>query len=69
MAHDDPRTRDVPPELIAMVRDCVSRRGRRGASRVLGLSVTTLAAVLAGFPVMPGTLALLREAARRKEAA
>lgn len=65
MAHD-PRTREVPPELVALVRDCVQRRGRQGAARALGIHSATLTSIMAGLPVMPGTLSLLRDAARRR---
>jgi len=65
MAHVDPRTRPVPEELVALVRDCVKRRGLRGASNVLGLSRATLTAVLVGMPTMAGTIAILRLAQQR----
>lgn len=65
MQHD-PRTRPVPPELEQLVRDCVERRGVNGAARALGISRTTVTSVLARLQVTSGTLALLREAARRR---
>lgn len=69
MAHVDPRTRPVPPDLVDLVRDVVSRRGLRGAANVLGLSRATLTAVMAGLPAMAGTVAILRLAQQRREAA
>jgi hypothetical protein len=52
-----------------MVAEIVSRRGPRGASAVLGISRHTLAQILAGMGVQGGTIAVLREAARRREQA
>lgn len=60
---------DVPSELVDMVRDCVERRGPTGASKALGLSRTALLSALAGVGVSKGTLAILREAKARREAA
>lgn len=65
----DPRTREVPEDIRAMVADCVSRRGPTGASRALGVSRSVVLTVCAGEGVLPGTLALLREALIRREAA
>lgn len=62
----DPRTRPVPQDLEALVRDCVERRGVNGASRALGISRTTVTSILARLQVTAGTLAILREAARRR---
>ena len=68
MAASNP-TPPAPPELVAMVRDVVVRRGARGAASTLGISRWAIAAVLAGLPVSRGTVSLLRDAQRRKEAA
>jgi len=62
--HHDPRTRPVPHDLRAMVRDCIKRRGPKGAATALGVSRTALLAVAAGYQALPGTLALLRAAQR-----
>jgi hypothetical protein len=62
----DSRTRPVPDDLVALVRDAMERRGPRGAARVLGISKPTVIAICAGLPVMPGTLALLWAAERRR---
>jgi hypothetical protein len=56
----------VPAELVALVRNVVERRGVRGASRALGISRSTLAAILGGLGVQSGTVALLKEAQRRQ---
>lgn len=70
MAHlaSEPRCKAVSDDLVAMVQDCVGRRGVPGAARALGVGRSALLAVLAGRPVMPGTLALLREARARQGA-
>jgi hypothetical protein len=67
--HHGPRTRPVPQELVDMVRDCLGRRGPKAAADALGVSRFVVLAVAAGTEVTPGSLALLREALRRKEAA
>jgi hypothetical protein len=59
----------VPDELVALVRDVVERRGVRAGARALGISHTTVAAILGGLAVQSGTIAILREAQRRREAA
>ncbi len=52
-----------------MVKDCLERRGRAGAARVLGISPGVVLAVAAGADVLPGSLALLRVALSRRTAA
>lgn len=64
----DPRCRPVPPELVALVRDCLQRRGRQGAARAIGISASTLTSIVAGLDAMPGTIALLQQYARRRQA-
>lgn len=61
----DPRTRPVPPEIQAQVADCLRRRGPVGAAKAIGVSKSVVLSVAAGAPVLPGSLALLREYARR----
>jgi hypothetical protein len=52
-----------------MVADCLDRRGAAGAAKALGVSRGTVLAVVAGQPVVAGTLALLYAAKNRREAA
>lgn len=59
----------VPPELRDLVRDVVERRGMHGASSVLGISRSTIAAILAELGVSHGTIAILRLAAQRRDVA
>jgi hypothetical protein len=61
------RSHVPPPELQELVRECVARRGVPGAVRALGVSRGVLLAIAAGAPVLSGSLALLREAQRRRE--
>jgi hypothetical protein len=60
--HHDPRTRPVPDEIREHARTLMRERGPRGAAAKLGVSRSALLAVCAGADVLPGTLALLREA-------
>lgn len=69
MTHHDPRTRPVPPELVEMVKDCLGRRGPAGAARALGVSRHVVLAAAAGMDLVPGSIALLREALQRRERA
>lgn len=62
--HRDPRCKPVPDEIRAFARRLLRQRGPRKAARALGVSRTALLAVTGGADVMPGTLALLREAIR-----
>ena len=63
--HHDPRTRSVPPDIATMVRELIALNGPTGASRDLGVSRSVVLAVAAGSGVLPGSLALLREAHER----
>lgn len=67
--HHDPRTRPVPEEIREHARTLMRQHGPRGAAAALGVSRSALLAVCAGADVLPGTLALLREAASRRGAA
>ncbi|MFZ5891285.1 MAG: hypothetical protein ACOY0T_09565 [Myxococcota bacterium] len=62
--HHDPRTKPVPEELRELVRDRLRRLGPRGAAAELNLGRSTVLSIAAGGDVLPGTLALLREATR-----
>jgi hypothetical protein len=55
--------------LSTLVRRTVELRGVAGAARALGVSRTVVLAVMANHPVLPGSLALLREAFRRSDLA
>lgn len=63
--HRDPRTRPVPPETRALAQRLLQERGPKRAAAALGISRTALLSICAGSPVVPGTLALLREAQTR----
>jgi hypothetical protein len=65
MAHDT-RVRVVPDEYRAHARERMAELGVAAAARELGLSTSSLLRVIAGAPVMPGSLALLREAINRR---
>lgn len=52
------------PDLLAQIRDIVERHGQVEASRRLGVSRSSLLALLAGLAVRPGTLALVESRAR-----
>jgi hypothetical protein len=65
LMHYDPRTRPVPPELRKLVVRVLHERGARLAAAALGISRHTVTAIAAGSPALPGTIALLREAASR----
>jgi hypothetical protein len=67
--HHDPRTRPVPEDVREHARALMRRVGPRAAARELGMSRPALLAVCAGADVLPGTLALLREAIARRTAA
>jgi hypothetical protein len=67
--HHDPRTRQVPAEDQEFAKRLVQERGPRAAAALLGLSRTSLASVVAGFDVTPGTLALLELARLKRSAA
>lgn len=60
-AHVDPRLREVPPELLELVRNAIQQLGARRAARAFNIAPTTALAIAAGQKVMPGTLAILRE--------
>jgi hypothetical protein len=60
--HHDPRTRPVPDDIREHARSLMRERGPRGAATALGVSRSALLAVCAGADVLPGTLALLRQA-------
>ncbi|HET9930833.1 MAG TPA: hypothetical protein VFQ35_09110 [Polyangiaceae bacterium] len=66
MAHEfhDPRTRPVPDDLRDRARALMRERGPRAAAMALGISRTALLAICGGADVLPGTLALVREAER-----
>jgi hypothetical protein len=69
MTYPTLHTPRVPPELVEMLRDCVQRRGANGAAKLYGISRQTVAGVLGGLPVTNGTIAILRLAFQRREAA
>lgn len=62
--HHDPRTRPVPEEMRSRARLLMQEHGARAAAVQLGISRTALLALAAGADVLPGTLALVREAER-----
>jgi hypothetical protein len=63
------RTRTVPPEIVAKVCEIINCHGVNAAAHLLGISRATALSIAAGQPAMAGTLALLREALQRREAA
>ncbi|MDP2661496.1 MAG: hypothetical protein Q8R28_12285 [Dehalococcoidia bacterium] len=60
-------TRPVPVELRELCQRVVDEHGPRLAAELLGVNASLVARVLAGYPVRPGSLALLREAQARIE--
>ena len=60
------RTRPVPPELQRIARDLLEAQGTGGAAAELGVSKAVVLRVAAGAGVLPDSLALLREAVRRR---
>lgn len=67
--YHDKRTKPVPPDVRDFVCRVVDERGPTGAARALAVSRSVVLAVVAGADVLPGTLALLREAVSATEAA
>ncbi len=65
MTHDN-RLRAVPADLVVIVSYYIDRMGAARACDRFGTHRATLLAIAAGRPVMPGSLALLREANRRR---
>ena len=57
-------TVSVPSQVVRFVRDLVLDVGPNHAARSLGMSRHVVLAVMAGLPIRPGSLALLREAMR-----
>ena len=57
----DPRTVDVPESVREWVSDAMRRVGVGAAATELGVSKSVVLRVVAGEPVMPGTLALLEQ--------
>lgn len=55
------RSQVAPPEMRARVQALVKRDGDKIAAMELNVSRHTVAKVLAGLDLSPGTLALLRE--------
>jgi hypothetical protein len=64
--HRDPRTRPVPDDLRDLAKHLLRERGPRPAALELGISRSALLGICAGARAMPGTIALLREAAARR---
>jgi hypothetical protein len=56
-----PGTAQADTHVIQAVHAQVGRLGVPAASKALGLGRETVIRILAGLPVRPGTLALLRE--------
>lgn len=65
MAHArrDVRTVPVPEEIRELVRARLHELGPRAAAAQSNIGRTALFAIVAGEPVLPGTLALVRETA------
>ncbi len=51
----------APPSVRAEVKRLVEKDGDKAAAESIGIGTATVARVLAGLDVSPGTLALLRE--------
>jgi hypothetical protein len=62
----DPRLVLASPELTEQAKILLDELGPAHAAEELGISRATLLGIVAGTPVMPGSLALLREAMRRR---
>jgi hypothetical protein len=65
---EQPGTLVAQSQIVELVAAEVARLGGTRASKALRISRETLARVLAGLPVRPGTLALLREELSRRGA-
>jgi hypothetical protein len=59
----------APDTMRERVRGVLQRNGARGAERELGVSRTTILAIVAGAPVRAGSLALVRERFRDADGA
>jgi hypothetical protein len=68
MEHDshDPRMVRLPPDQQAYVTDILHRCGTPHAARILRLSKSTVARIVATGACLPGTAALVREALSRR---
>ena len=63
----NPRYRAVPQQLRILAVSLLEERGIRGGARELGIGRTAFVGICAGLHVQPGTLALVREAIKRRE--
>lgn len=66
MRNTDARVREVPPDLLELAKAALAEHGATRAAEELGISRATLLGIVAGTPVMPGSIALLREAKRNR---
>ncbi len=55
-----------PPEVRDYALGLIHRLGAKRASQELGVSLQTAQAIALGSPVMPGSVALVREAMRAR---
>ena len=60
-----PKGKPLPDGLIEGLRALVKKLGRTEVTALVGCQPETFASALAGLPVYPGTVALVREAVRK----
>lgn len=64
--HDQARTITPPPEVRDYALGMIHRLGPGPAAKALGVARQTAVSVALGAPVMPGSVALIREAMRAR---
>lgn len=56
----DPRTLEVPPDVLARAKRALAENGPTRGARSLGISRNSLLSIVATGYAMPGTVALIR---------